>query len=156
MPNKLGVLVNLVMGGALSTVGLIGFVAATDAAAAPIIPLSVGGASAMQLIPLVGGAQNDGLVIETHLYLNFAPSWLKMLGRSAEAAERTRRTGHSDVGAIRRRSDSSAYELTLFYLGNGLDTAMQGLEKSCTAAGGRIDEKTGAANRVVYCVAPAK
>jgi hypothetical protein len=95
-------------------------------------------------------------VIEAHLYLNFAPTWLKMLGRSAERAERERGTRHGDVGAIHRGPDGSVYQLTLFYVDNGLDAPRQGLEKSCTADGGRVDDKTGAATRVVYCLAPAK
>jgi hypothetical protein len=155
MSNQLRTFTKLLIVGLPCTLGLTGV---AEAAAFSVSPLAApGGASATNPsanLPVAHDDANPAVVVDAHLYLNFAPSWLKMLGRSSESAENMRGTGHYDVGAIRRR-DSSSYELTIFYVDNGLDSVRQGLEKSCTTSGGRVDDKTGAASHVVYCLAPA-
>jgi hypothetical protein len=113
------------------------------------------GSNAAPVIPLVAQGQDQAAVVEAHLYLNFAPTWLKTLGRSAESAEYGRGTRHFDVGAIRRRDDNM-YALTLFHVGNGVDSVMQGLEQSCMASGGRTaDEGAPGTDQIVYCLVPA-
>jgi hypothetical protein len=109
---------------------------------------------AARSIPLVAQGQNQAAVIQAHLYLNAAPTWLKTLGRSAESAEYNRGTRHLDVGAIRRRDDNF-YALTLFHADKGVDSVMQGLEKTCATGGGKTEGGM-AADHVVYCLAPAQ
>ena len=155
MFNEFSALTKLVVVGLSCALVPTGFASAAALSLPARLPDIGSIATSAQPIPGVGNDQGVGLVTEAHLYLNFAPTWLKMLGRSSEAAENMRGTGHYDVGAIRRR-DQSSYELTMFYVDNGLDGVRQGLEKTCTTSGGKVDDKTGAATHVVYCLAPAQ
>ena len=135
---------------ALSIFGL----AIAPAVAAPSFGLTAD--TAVRAIPLVANGQDQAQIVEAHLYLNFAPAWLKMLGRSAESAQYARTTPHFDVGAIHRRSDNF-YALTLFHVDTGVDAVMQGLEKSCTASGGKTeDDAAPGTDHIVYCLAPTQ